>query len=283
MIELYERYLRMREKYLEGAPGAQKAIKRLFKEMEEIKTKYGENKNSREMLENVLKRHLERLETFSILLKSEETNEGKLSLLNKMLKSTESMYNVIGVLSLDGTSREELDKDAESVILEGIGREHSLIYNDEMQEEKIGLHLRYNKLYGEPIKIYANKAAIEGTWSTLLDTAFTWAPHFSTITQVFRINKANNLEMIIENTYAEKRSREPKGLEEEGIRFVKDFVKKMCGSYETYKSTTRIPKDYDVDEWGGSKKGGSLNKDNTKIHGVRITIPMKELTSPIKK
>jgi len=283
MTELYERFLGMWGKPLEGAPGTQRAIRRLFKDMENIKIKYDQNKKMRQMLAHELKNLLNSLISFPEILKGDETDEGKRYILNTISKSAELMNNLTEILYLDGSSREELKKKAEPLILENLAREHTFINNLEMEEEKIGLHLKYDRSAYQPIEIYANKAVINAIWGTLFTNSLAWTPHFSTITQVFRINKANNLEIIMENAYSEKRLRNNKGMGDGiGIPFVKNIVNTMCGNFQTYKTTTQIKKDYDMDEWWGYKKARSL-EENTETYGVRITIPMEEITDLTKK
>ncbi len=284
MTESYKRFLRMHSKALDGAPGAKRALERLFEENEHIKQKYDENKKIKRMLAHELKNPLNAIINFPVILKETESDEDKKYILDLISKSAELMNNLIGILYLDGSSREELKKKAEPLFLEGIARKHAFINNKEMEDEKIKLHVKYDQLsYHTPIEIYINKAIINAIWGTLSSNSFAWAPKLSTITQAFRINKANNLEIIMENAYAEKRLRTNKGMGEGiGLPFVKNIVNVMCGNFQTYKTNSQIKKDYDMDELWGYKKARNP-EENIKIYGAKIIIPMEELTNSKKQ
>jgi len=283
MTKLYERFMSRFGKYLEGANGTQRAIRRMLGDLERTERKYKENKKAKIMLAHELNNHLTALTTFPDLLKADETEEGRIYMLNILSTKGKILTDLVGILSLDGMSRRELDKNAEIIILRELTKDHAFSLNKDLEDEKIGLHLKYNNLTkSNPIGIYANKAAFSAAWGTLSVNAFERAPPFSTITQAFRVNNKDNLEAIMENEFSEKVLRKRGFGRGIGTPFVKDFVEKMCGNFETYRDFTQIQKDYEIGVDFGYKKA-RLPEENTQIYGAKIKIPMDQLANPIKR
>jgi hypothetical protein len=206
------------------------------------------------------------------------SNEEKMQAFDMINGFANLMGDLIEVISFEELTKKEFKKNSELIILEKIVREHANIYDKYMKKERIGLHLKYNRMpYDKSIEIYANKAIINTIWGTLFRNSFAWTPSLSNITQVFRINKMNNLEIIMENAYADERVRGNKEKKEGiGIPFVKNVIGIMGGNFQTYNTISQIQKDYDMQEWHGYKK--SRNPDqNQDIFGIKIAIPMREL------
>jgi signal transduction histidine kinase len=207
------------------------------------------------------------------------SDEEKNQAYNRIKGLSNIMGNLIEVLSLEEFTEREFKSKSSIITLEEIAREHADIQEKYMEKEKIGLHLKYNKMsYNKPIEIYANRAIMNTAWGALFRNSLAWTPPLSNITQVFRINKMNNLEIIMENAYANERVRGNKEKKEGmGIPFVKNIVNVMNGNFQTYKTISQIQKDYDMQEWHGYKKSKNP-EENQDIFGIKITIPMKELT-----
>ena len=280
--DAYQRFKSRYGKHLDGAPGAKKALERIIEEFAKIKRKYSENKEVKELLFEGLQNHLTIIGSIANTLKLNETDEGKIYSLNIISKNKDISEDLIGYLKLDGVSREELDKNAEDIFLGEVAREHALSQDQEMKEDGIGLYLKYDRLpYQKPIEIYANKAAINATWGTLLMNALEWAPKLTTIIQAFRIDN-DNLEIIVENEFSNKKLR-TKGFNQGiGTPAVKHFVRKMCGNFEIYESPSQVRKDYEECKGFGSKMARE-REENTETYGVKIIIPMSELTDPAKE
>lgn len=264
-------YKRMMEKHPEIAT-ALKENKRLKKILEETNIQ-------KRMLVHELKTPLNGIMGFAQLLRDNkyENEEDKKICFEIINKSADIMSDLTEILYLEGLSKEAIKEKSSPLILENIAKDHAIINNKLMQDEKIGLHLKYNQqTYHRPIEMYANKAVMNTIWGTLFSNSLDWAPPLSNITQVFRINKADSLEIIMENEYAEKRLRQNGLGEGLGTPFVKKIVETMGGCFSIYETTSQIRKDYDTDLWWGYKKGRDLQED-TKIYGVKVVIPMSEL------
>jgi len=149
MTELYERYRRMHEKYLEGAPGAKKALNKIIKTLKENKRNQEEIRKKNEIFEKALNNHLDRLFALPILLRADESNEAKDHLIRKAVKTGEIIDYFQKLMVLDGISKEQLKKDSEYLNLEEIARTHIIKNQDYIKEEKLGLYFRYNKLSDE--------------------------------------------------------------------------------------------------------------------------------------
>lgn len=251
-----------------------------------LKQEIEENKKLKRIFAHEIKNPLNGIIGMAYLIESNSyaSNEERKNLFEILHKSAEKVDTLIGILYLDGSSKEELQKKAEKLILEDIAKGYAIINEPIIKKEKIGLHLKYNKVeYNKPIEIYANKAVITAMWGALFGNSLAFAPQFSRITQGFRINKADNLEIIMENIYAEKRLRENIGLGEGiGTPFVRNVVKILEGNFQIYKNVSQIKKDYDTDKWWGYKES-RRPEQNDRIYGVKITIPMKELRTSAEK
>ncbi len=252
-----------------------------LKNNEHLKQEIEENKRLKRMLAHELKNPLNGIGGLLSIIKDNlySSEEERNSIFDMVGKSVDKMTSLAGILYLDGSSKEELQKKAEILVLEDIAREYAIINNKEMEKEKIGLHFKYNRShYHKPIEIYANKAIINALWGTLFNNSLAWVPQFSRITQGFRINKADNLEIIMENVSAEKRLRENMGMGGGlGTPFVRDIIKTLGGNFQIYKNISQIKKDYDMDEWWGYKEI-RRPEESKMMYGIKITIPMKELT-----
>jgi hypothetical protein len=280
--EAYQRFISRYGKYLDEAPGAKKALEGIINDYAEIKRKYSENKKVKKLLAHEFKNRFSIIGSITDTLKMRGLDEDIKYSLNIISKNTEILEDLIGYLKLDGVSRKELDKKAEPIILGEIAKEHALSQDNEMKQDGIGLYLKYDRLASnDPIEIYANNAAINATWGTFLMNSLEWAPKLTTIIQAFRIDKENNLEIIMENEFSEEKLRIKGYNEGIGTPAVKDFVRKMCGDVQTYKSISQVGEDYKECVPLGSALAKSREK-NSEIYGVKITIPMDELTAPSK-
>ena len=269
--------------------------KKVLKKYPEMKTALEDNKKltkilqesntQKRMLIHELKNPLSTMTDFISIIKnnSYENEEDKKMCFEIIDKSVDIMDDLTEMLYLEGLSKEEIKEKSNPLIFEELVRNHAIINNKYMQDEKIGLHLKYSQLpYHKPIEMYANKAIMNTLWGILFNNSLGWAPSLSNITQVFRINKADNLEIIMENEYAKERIRENGLGEGLGTPFVKKIAETIGGDFITYDTNSQIRKDYDMDEWWGYKKGRNL-KEDTKIYGVKVIIPMSELTMPKKE
>jgi hypothetical protein len=228
-----------------------------------------------------LKKQLDEVFKLNNLIKNNKCNsdEERIRIYDRVDGLTNIMKNLIEVLSLEELSKDEFNKKSSIITLEDIARKYAMVNERYMEKERIGLHLKYNKMpYNKPIEIYTNKAIINTAWGALFRNSLAWTPSLSNITQVFRINKMNNLEIIMENAYANERVRGNKEKKEGiGIPFVKNIINVMGGNFQTYKTISQIQKDYDIQEWHGYKKSKNP-EENQDIFGIKIIIPMKELT-----
>jgi len=250
---------------------------------EKLKKKYLENKKAKSVLAHELNNHLNALTNFPKILKKDETDEEKKYVLDIISIKAEIMTEIVGILSLDGMSRKELNKNAEFFTLEDLATAHVLSHNDDLKKAEIGLYLKYDRLaYNKPIKSFANKAAMHSGIGTILMNAYEHAPSLSTIIHAFRIDKEDMLETIVENEFSKEKLRKKGFNQGIGIPFVKDFVKKMCGSFEAYEGATKIQKDYQFGLGFGHKQARAL-EENTEIYGVKIKIPMSELTNSVEE
>ncbi len=274
-IDEFKESFKMYKKVLEEHPEIKTALennKRLEKEIEE-------NKEQKRMLIHEFKNYLNNVLGFTSLLKEEiyETENDKNQIIEIITKSAEIMNNLTDILYLENLSKEEIKSKSEPIILENIVKKHAIIRNKYMKDEKIGLHLKYNQLpYHKPLKIKANKAIINSIWGTLFNNSLNWAPELSSITQSFRINRNENLEIIMENEYVEKKLRQNGLGEGIGIPFTKKISEILGGSFNIYKNSSKIKKDYDVDEWWGYKKARDLKEDK-KIFGVKLILPYEKI------
>lgn len=276
---------RLKEEFLEY----KKMSEELAKAMEEnkkLKQEREENKRLKGILAHEIRSPLNSIVGMTSLIESQAytSEEERKSYFEAAYLSVEKISTLTEILALEGSSREELQRKSEVLILEDIAKEHAIVMDKYMKDEKISVRLKYNKfLYNKPIEIYANKAIITAVWGTLFSNSLERAPQFSRIMQGFRINRADNLEIIMENAYTEKRLREGIGLGKGmGIPFAESIVKTLNGNFQIYKGVSQIKKDYDTDKWWGYKESKSPNQ-NDRIYGIRITIPMKELKAPEKK
>jgi len=254
-------------------------IANALKENERLESEINGIKEQKIILTHEFKNYLNNILGIASILKEEiyQTKQEKEQALEIITKSAEIMNDLTEVLYLENLSKEEIIKKSEPLILEELTREHAIVRNKYMKDEKIGLHLKYNQLpYHKPLKMKANRAIMNSIWGTLFTNSLDWAPELSNITQAFRINKIGNLEIIMENEYAEKRIRQNGLGEGVGIPFVKKIIETMGGCFCTYETNSQIKKDYDMDEWWGYKKARDLKEDK-KIFGVKAIIPYEKI------
>jgi signal transduction histidine kinase len=258
--------------------------KKLLKDHPEITEAIRENKMLKQlnkMFSYELKTQLNGIIKLNNIIRNNLCNsdEEKAQAYNRIKGLSNIMGNLIEVLSFEEFTEKEFKSKSSIITLEEIAKEYADIQEKYMEKERIGLHLKYNKMpYNKPIEIYANKSIMNTAWGALFRNSLAWTPSLSNITQVFRINKMNNLEIIMENAYANERVRGNKEKKEGmGIPFVKNVVNIMGGNFQTYKTVSQIQKDYDIVESHGYKKSRNP-EENQDIFGIKITIPIKELT-----
>ena len=271
-LEVYKRFMNIYRNLLEEAPGVKKALDNILKTLEESEKK---NKIMGKALEN----HLEKLLVLPILLRANEADQAKEITLRKTVKTVETLKSIQNLIFLDGIPKEQLKRNSEYINLEEIARNHIRKNFDYIKEEQLGLYFRYNKSPNDkPLEIFTNKSVINAIWEVILNNSMVWAPHFSTITQAFRIDKRDNLEIIIQNTYSKEKPREPNGVVEEGIPIIKNLIEKINGNFELYRTKSEIKNNYNFSEEFGSKIAIRKRKEHAEKYGAIVTIPMDELT-----
>jgi len=178
----------------------------------------------------------------------------------------------------------DLVKLRESINLENISNGIAISNVPYLKENKIGLNVRYGKKNNSPIEIYGNNAIFTGILNTLIGNSLLWTPKYSRIEIGIREDKGNNLEILLENkTNPEKRKGpgEGKGI---GQNTVKGFIKNMRGEFHNYGKSEIITNanknKYDQTNNYGDTKATDNIKGNEDIYGVKIIIPMKEISKP---
>lgn len=145
-----------------------------------------------------------------------------------------------------------------------------------MQDNKLGLNFRYI-----PEEIYTSKHNVAGILNTILSNSFLWTPEYGRIEMGIREDKGNNLEILTENKVAEEKKDgkgEGKGI---GQNMSKKLIKTLGGEFHLYSKPEIIynanKNRYPVMKKYGSEKATETIKENDKIYGVKIKIPIKNL------
>lgn len=198
--------------------------------------------------------------------------EQKLEYYDIFEKEADKIQNIADILYLNGCSREELNKNPEFFSLENMLKNYGHTINPELIKEKVGLGIRCERPYNKDLELFANKPVFEIILGTLTGNSINYAPQDTTILQGARINKAGNLEIVIENKHdrniqKRKFSGLGKGL---GLKFTKEVIKNLGGKINVY-DETRIKDDYDANYKFGIKE--KKEKEGYQTFGVQMIIP----------
>jgi len=179
-------------------------------------------------------------------------------------------------------SKESIPK--ENFSIQDIALENARVFeNDIIKSEKpIGIDIMYQTKYGRPLEIYSQKVDFEAILGTLLTNSLSWTPELSRIREAFRIDKANNLEILFENKKSEKKLREFGMGKGYGTEMIKEIVNDLGGEFHNYNKTQIVTKEYqnyyDQIKKFGSKKAIQDIQKGDEVFGTIITIPMKNLS-----
>jgi len=170
-----------------------------------------------------------------------------------------------------------LRKNSEKLDLEKIAKGNILVYDEFMDQERVGLNFNYDHPNENPFEIYAHKAATKAIYGTLLNNCISRAPKDSNINNGIRINDEGIVEILFENLFTDEPLRKLGGMGKgEGRRFVEMMVKTIGGELRTY-HTPQVEKNYHFHEKFGYQNGEDPLKDS-EVFGVYISIPLFELT-----
>lgn len=222
-----------------------------------------------------LRSPLHNIKGFTALLKvngEEMPFEQKSEIYDIFEKEADKIQNIGDILYLNGCSREELMKNPEFFSFEKMLTNYGHTINPELIKEKVGLNIRCERPYNKDLEILANKPVFEIIMGTLAGNSINYAPPDTTILQGARINKAGNLEIVIENKHDKniqkrKFSGLGKGL---GLKFTKEVIKNLGGKIIVY-DEERMKDDYDANYKFGIK--GKKGKEEYQTFGVQMIIP----------
>jgi len=285
VIKIIKKY----EDKVKRFPDLQKAVQRLIIDHKRIKEKEKRDKENKNILLHELKGpltvlggNLQMLMMKKDLLPAEVNDLIKNSLLGVeyLTYSTELLY-------LEGATREELQKNSERLNLEKLVRNHALINNRKMKEGKIGLELNYDMINGSSREIYANRAVFDVMIGNLFGNSLNWTTENSNIIQGIKIKESGEseeLEILIENKYIpNKKQRETTGMGKKyGHSYIKERIKALGGEFSIYQTPEVINNVYSITERIGYEGGKNPTK-TSKIFGVKVTVPMQELTRQSQK
>ena len=259
------------ESIKEETPEIANTIKKLIREAEDSKSAKIDVQRIQGILAHELRSPLVTLSGYLQLLVLD-----KIPGIYRIIKNaSEQMIDLMELLNLSGSSREELKCESKCLNLEETIRRQAVIFEHLLIEEEIALKIKYDRPDHNPIEVYANSGVINAIFGTLLGNSICWAPRESRITEAIKITTSKNLEFMIENRYSGKKERENHGMGKgRGFPFVNSIIKELNGTLLTYK-TRRISKGYDVQEIFGYKEAKGSNGE---IFGVKLTIPMSELS-----
>jgi len=182
------------------------------------------------------------------------------------------------ILRLSSINNAELKKNPVKLNLEKILKTQAIVFENALIESKLALKIKQDKPEYEPIEIYGNPGAIRFVFATLLGNGLNYAPEGTRITQALRIID-NHLELMTENADSDGKQRKIHGTHKGiGLPYTRRIISELKGTFEVY-DYQRIPRGYDAQEIFGYKEAIKPEKD---IFGIRITLPMSELSAPEK-
>ncbi len=234
---------------------------------------------SRKMLIHELKNPLHSIAGFTSLLRG-ATPEEQEQYLSIFETSSEYMSGLIESIQLGELSKQQIYENSKIITLEKIARECAQRQSLFLEGEKIKLNFSYNKSTRfDPITIYTNKGVIDVMWNTLFGNALNHAPKGSLIAQGIRINEKDNLEILMENETNGAAMRKVSGMGEGiGTMYSNKLINILGGALSNYNKPKIMMERYQYTETFGCKDQiGCTNK----VWGVKIEIPMKELTKPL--
>jgi K+-sensing histidine kinase KdpD len=252
-----------------------------LRENRKLKEKAEGNNLLKRMVNHELRAPLNGISGIIQLLEQDlyNTPEGKEELCNLGYKEIEKMLGITSLLSMDGTSKEEITKKYEKFSLEKIATNNAYTRNSHLIGEEIELDLKYNKVHQQEIKLYSNKGLIEAIWKTLTENAGNFAPKYTKIKQGIRLDEKGDLEIIMENKHEKNIPKRKFGGLGEGIGldFVKKIIKKLDGKIEIYDKPLMNKTYNSCDKYGYLLENKNIS-DNYGTFAIKINIPKSEIS-----
>jgi len=209
-----------------------------------------------------------------------ESQEEKEEICDMGDKEIEKALNISSLLSLNGTSKEEIRKKYEKFSLEELTSNNAYTRHSDLIKEEIELNLKYNKIHQQEIKIYSNKGLIEAVWKTLTENAGNFAPNNTKIKQGMRFDEKENLEIIMENKHDNKKVKRKFGGLGEGIGldFVKRIIKKLNGKIEIYDKPIMDKTYHRCDKYGHILNDEEKTQNEYQTFAIKIIIPKSDVS-----
>lgn len=270
------------EKKLENIKNYKKELAYAKLENYHLRKKAKENNLIKKMVRHELITPLNSINGMVQLLDEEvyESQEEKKEFCNIAYREKDKMLNMMSILVMDGTSREEIRKNYEKFSLEEIASNNAYTRNNNLMGEELELDLKYNKIHQQDIEIYSNKGVIENIWKTLFENTGNFAPKNTKIKQGIRFDENGNLEIIMENKHENNKVKRKFGGfgEGTGLKFVKNIVKKLNGKLEVLNKSLIDNKYHRYDKYGYILNEEEKNNEkNYETFAIKITIPKSEI------
>jgi signal transduction histidine kinase len=208
-----------------------------------------------------------------ILEKQNITEDSKAKIFERINYAASQITDLGGLLDLQGTSREDLDKKAESLDLVGMWKKRSAFYGPYATENNFGIDLFIDTTEKG---LYANRSVFSVIGGTLLGNSLAWTPEYTKVLQGLR-NDSGYLEIRFENEKSiQKRNDAPGMGKGRGFPFVTEIVQKYNGNIEEYSSPRIQNTGYKEHTHYGKREG--LKTSSDEIFGIEVKIPLKEIT-----
>lgn len=196
------------------------------------------------------------------------------SLFTSMENACDQMNDLIKLLYLKGSTKEEIKKQAEFINAEEVLLNNARMYEDYLIDHQLRLVTRISLWEGKPIRVHFNKSVFHVLHTIPIGNAFSYAVPGSVVYVGVKIDH-DHLETIVEN--------QDYGTKRKGIGFGKGrglpFFKKMIGKFDGKVKTSResmISNDYDQEQHFGNSDAGY--QEGYASYAMRIRIPLRELT-----